>query len=113
MNIQKVFEAIKSEPDQPTLIVAALEFERQGYSVTIGDKYDGSRALLEADERDELNLIPLRNGVKFKIAANKEVQTFRLQLLDVDTVCFTDVDSPPVIYDPEATIGFFKSGKTN
>jgi len=113
MNIQKVFEAIKSEPDQPTLIVAALEFERQGYSVTINDKYEGSQALLQAEERNELNLIPLRNGVTFKISNASEMQSFRLQFLDVDAVCITDVDSPPVIYDPEETIGFYKSGRTN
>lgn len=57
MNVQKVFDAIKNEPDQATLIVAALELERQGYSVTVAHKYHGSQALLDADERNEIDLI--------------------------------------------------------
>ena len=35
MNLEKVFEAIKKEPDQPTLIVAVLEFECQSYQITV------------------------------------------------------------------------------
>lgn len=35
MNLQKVFEAVRNEPNQATIIIAVEELERQGYDVII------------------------------------------------------------------------------
>jgi hypothetical protein len=113
MNIKRVFEAIKVEPDQPTLIVAVLEFERQGYQVKVGERYLGSAALIDAEEKDELKLLPLTNGVVINLKRNDEEQSFRLHFLDIDAICITDVHTPPVTYNAKFTTGFFKSGKVN
>jgi hypothetical protein len=113
MNVENLFKAVKNEPDQPTLIVAALELERQGYRVTVNNKYIGSEALLVAEDNGELDLIPKRNGVTIRIEKNNVAQTFRIQFLDVDAICITEMNTAPVMYDPDTTIGFYKSGETN
>lgn len=113
MNLERILQAVREEPDQPTLIVIAIAFEAQGYEVTINNKYTGSEVLLKAEENGELNLIPLKNGVKVTVMKDKQSQSFRVQFLDVDAVCFVDVDSPPVIYDPEFTTGLYGPSKTN
>lgn len=113
MNIQLLFDAIKQEPDQHTLTVAVLELERQGYAVKVNNKYSGSDEIIEAEERGELEHLPMRNGVVLQLERDDERQSYRMQFLDVDSICITSVDSLPVIYDPEFTSGFFKSKKSN
>jgi hypothetical protein len=113
MNIQKVFEAVRNEPDQLTLVVVALELERQGYKVTVNEKYQWSEALMTADKEGELDLIPKQNGVLISIEKNGSRESFRVQFLDVDAICFTDTDTAPLMYNPEFTTGFFRSGKSN
>ncbi len=113
MNIQKVFQAVKDEPDQSTLIVAVAAVEAQGYEVTVNVKFSGTKALLAAEENGDLVNLPMRNGVIIQIKKGEEQQSFRMHFLDIDAICFTDVDTPPVVYDPDFTTGFYKSGATN
>jgi len=113
MNLQRLFQAVADEPDQPTLLVVAIELERQGYSITVADKHCGSAALLEAEENGDLNLIPKANGVRMDLEKNGEQQSFRIQFLDVDAICITDIETLPVIYDPKYTTGFYKAGEIN
>ena len=113
MNIQRVFEAIKKESDQPTLIVAVLEFERQGYKVKVGERYFGSAVLIDAEEKDDLKLLPLTNGVVIHLERKDEEQSFRIHFLDIDSICITDVHTPPVTYNADFTTGFFKTGEAN
>jgi hypothetical protein len=113
MNIQKIFEAVAGEPDQATIIVVALELERQGYNVIINKKYKGSKGLFELDEQGDLTTALGKNGVHLSINKGKDKQEFRMHFLDLDAVCFTKLDSHPVIYDQEYTTGFYKSGKNN
>jgi hypothetical protein len=113
MNVQKLFNAIKDESDQPTLIIATIELERQGYNVTLNKKYHGSRELTEAEGNGDLQYLPMQNGILIEIKKGKEKQSFRLQMLDLDSVCITSLDSHPVIYNPEFTTEFYKSKRQN
>ena len=113
MNIQKVFEAVKAEPDHSTIIVAVSELENQGYQVKVGDKYSGSAALIEAEGNGELELLPMNNGVVIQMKRNNEEQRFRIHFLDIDAICFTEVDSLPIIFNPQYTTGSLHSGKNN
>lgn len=110
MNLQKIFEAIRNEPYQPTLIIAVSEIERQGYRVIINDKYFGSKDLISADERNELHYLPIINGAKLKIMKETEEQELRMHLLDIDSVAFTDSKSLPIQYNPQYTIELFTQG---
>ena len=113
MNIYRLYEAVRNQPNQASLVVAVRELERQGYRIVIADKHDGSAALEELDAQGELSLITMRNSVRLRIEREGEIQELRLQFLDNDDICLTHPDTPPVIYDPEYTTGFFKSGETN
>jgi hypothetical protein len=113
MNIQKIFQAVKDAPDQTTLIVAVGALEEQGYEVTINDKFSGMKDLIAAEENGDLDTLPMRNGVSIRVKKAEKEQTFRIHLLDIDAICFTDVDTPPVIYNPDFTTGLYKSGATN
>ena len=108
MNIQNLFQSIKDNPDQSTLITAALELERQGYGVVVDSRYHGSQELISADERGELSRLPVGIGINFHIRKEFEEETFKLHLLDLDAVAVTDIESPPVIYNPEFTISEFR-----
>lgn len=110
MNIQKVFEAVRDEPDQSTLIVAVNELERQGYKVIINERYNGSKDLILAGEKNELRYLTHINGVIIKTLKNEEVQNFRIHYLDIDAIAFTDVKSLPVQYNPKYTIELFTQG---
>ncbi|MCX6132972.1 MAG: hypothetical protein NTU47_04070 [Ignavibacteriales bacterium] len=113
MDIEKIFKAVRDEPDQYTLLVVAAAIEEQGYEVTVNEKYVGVQALRFAEENGDLDNLPMRNGVLIHVQKGSERQGFRLHFLDLDAICFTDVDTPPVIYNPEFTTGFYKSGATN
>jgi hypothetical protein len=113
MNAQKIFEAVKAEPDQPTLLVVARELEQQVYTVTIAGKYGGFEELEKADENGELTFLPTRNGVIFEIQKEDERQQFRVHLLDLDVVCLTSVQSHPVIFDPKFTTDLHKAPDGN
>ncbi len=113
MNVEGLFRAVREEPDQHTLIVAVRELERQGYGVRVNERYEGSAALIAADERGELNDVPSSNGYVIKISKNNASQVFRIHILDNDDICVSSVDTSPVMYNPEFTTRFFRSGKTN
>jgi len=113
MNIQEIFRAVKDEPDQSTLIVAITAIENQGYEVLVTDKYNGSKALWDAEAKGELDNLPMRNGIVILAKKGTEEQRFRIHFLDNDALCFTDIDTPPVIYNPDFTTGFYESGVTN
>jgi hypothetical protein len=104
---------VKDEPDQHTLIVLVQEMERQDYRVTIEDKFKGSVELIEAEEKGELNKLPMVRGVVVSILKGKENQIFRIQFLDIDSICITDLDCPPLIINLDHTIKFYKSGENN
>lgn len=108
MNVQKLFEAVKIESGQPTLLVAVAELERQGYSVTVNRIYNGSNEVVRAEERGELNKLPVGVGIRFEIKNEKERQVFRLHFLDLDAIGITAAESPPIIYDPGFTINEFR-----
>lgn len=110
MNIQKIFEAVGNEPDQPTLIVAVTELERQGFSVNINNKNNGSTDLLAAEERDELKYLPHINGVVLKLIRGKEAQVLRMHFLDIDSIAFTEIKSLPLQYNRKYTIELFTQG---
>jgi hypothetical protein len=112
MNLQQLFRAVRNDPDLPTLFVVVAELQRQGYAVTVNDRMVDLRTVKDAEEKGQLTLIPSRGGFKITIEKNAETQTFRVQVLDVDAICLTDIDTPPVIYDERFKTGFFKSGKS-
>ncbi len=99
MNLQLLFQAVKDEPDLPTLFVVVAELERQGYAVTVNDRLVTLRTVKDAEEKGQLTLIPSRGGFKITIEKKAERQTFRVQVLDVDAICLTEMDTAPVIYD--------------
>jgi hypothetical protein len=105
MNLERLFRAVKDDPDLPTLFVVVAELERQGYAVTVNDRLVTLRTVRDAEEKGQLTLIPSRGGFRITIEKKDERQTFRVQNLDVDAICLTDVDAAPVIYDER-----FKSG---
>lgn len=109
MNLQKIFEAVRNEPDQPTLIIAVSEIERQGYQVIINDKYFGSKELVSAEERNELNYLTHINGVVLKTIKNEDMQSFRIHYLDIDSIAFTSVEAIPIQYNPDYSIRFLKN----
>jgi hypothetical protein len=109
MNLQLLFRAVKDEPDLPTLFVVVAELGRQGYAVTVNDRLVNLRAVKDAEEKGQLTLMPSRGGFRITIEKNGERQTFRVQTLDVDAICLTDIDAPPVIYDERFKTGSFKS----
>jgi hypothetical protein len=109
MNLQQLFRAVKDEPDLPTLFVVVAELERQGYAVTVNDRLVNLRAVRDAEEKGQLTLMPSRGGFRVTIEKKAERQTFRVQVLDVDAICLTDMDAPPVIYDERFKPGSFKS----
>ncbi|MDE3057570.1 MAG: hypothetical protein KGJ59_06405 [Bacteroidota bacterium] len=113
MNIERVFNAVKEESDQPTIIVATIELEQQGYDVLIAGKYHGSQELIEADEDGDLSLLPMNNGVLFEVTIGNEKQRFRLHFLDIDQICFTSEDSLPLEYNEEFTVTHFNEGRNN
>ena len=113
MNLQRVFEAVRQEPDQMTLLVAVGEFERQGYTLTVNDKYRGYDSLVQAEEEGYLENLLSRNGVILKLEKDKEVQVLRMHFLDIDAVCFSDADTLPVIFDPQFTTEPHKTGEMN
>lgn len=57
MNIQKIFDAVRNGPDQPTIIIAIRELEKQGYIVIVNDRYNGTKDLILADEMNELQYL--------------------------------------------------------
>lgn len=107
MNVQKLFHAIRDVPDQHSLLVAVGELERQGYTVTVGRKYRGFQALAVVVENNEVDSLELGLGVVVELERGEEKEAFRLQFLDLDAVGITDVESPPIVYDPRFTIGEF------
>lgn len=113
MNVEGLFKAVKAEPDQHTLVVVALELERQGYRVYVNDKYEGSASLIAAEEQGALSGVPSSNGYKIQIVRDSDCQSFRVHLLDVDEICISSVETSPVVYNPEFTTRFFESGGTN
>ncbi len=113
MNMQRVFEAVKAEPDQPTLIVAVIELERQGYKFDVNKMYNGSQTLIAMEEVGDLGKIIGSNGAILTINKDHTEQSFRVQFLDIDAICFTETECPSVIFNPDKTIGFFKSGRVN
>lgn len=108
MNLQKIFEAVRNEPDQPTLIVAVTELERQGYKVLINNRYAGSMDLLLAEERDEFKYMPYINGVLITTIKDDESQTFRIHYLDIDAIAITGTSSLPIEYNQTFTTNLFK-----
>ena len=104
MNIQRIFEAVKNEPDQETIIIIVNELEKQGYLVIINDKYNGSKNLLEAEARNELCFLPYINGIKIKIFKKDEVQNFRVHYLDNDAIALTELESLPIEYNNGYTV---------
>jgi hypothetical protein len=109
MNLQHLFKAVKDEPDLPTLFVVVAELERQGYAVTVNDRLVNLRAVKDAEEKGQHTLIQSRGGFRITIEKKAERQTFRVQTLDVNAICLTDIDTAPVIYDERFKTGFFKS----
>jgi hypothetical protein len=109
MNLQLLFRAVKDEPDLPTLFVVVAELGRQGYAVTVNDRLVNLRTVKDAEEKGQLTLIPSRGGFKINIEKNTESQTFRVQVLDVNAICLTDIETAPVIYDERFKTGSFKS----
>ncbi len=108
MNIQKIFDAVRNEPDQITIIIVVEELERQGYDVIINNKYFGAKELWVADEKNELKYLTSINGVILKIKREKEEQILRMHFLDIDSVAFTDINTQPIQYNPDYTIKLFK-----
>lgn len=113
MNIERIFKSVEEEPMQSTLILVVEEIENQGYQVKINDKFNGSNDLYKIEETGEIETIIARNGVAIQIQKENIIQNFRLQFLDTDSICFTKSYSPSVIYDPEKTVGFYKSENIN
>lgn len=109
MNIQKIFNAVKEEPDLSTIHIVVYELEKQGYTVIVDDKYKGLAELDEADERGDLIYLPYKNGIKLTLICEKENQEFKVHNLDNDRICFTSVDSLPVMLNPEYTVDLYKS----
>jgi hypothetical protein len=109
MNLQLLFKAVKDEPDLPTLFVVVAELERQGYAVTVNDRKVNLRTVKDAEEKGQLTLIPSRGGFRITIEKKAERQAFRVQTLDVNAICVTDIDTAPVIYDERFKTGFLKS----
>lgn len=109
MNVQRLFDAIHNEPAQPTLLVAVLELERQGFQVTVANRFVGSGAVANAIETGELNKLRVGLGVAIEIENGDERQSFRLHFLDLDAVALTAFSSLPVIYDPAFTVSDFRS----
>jgi len=72
MNVQKLFEAVKQEPDQHTLIIVVNELERQRYIVNIADKYNGSVELNIEEDSGDLKYLLSKNGIKIKIKRKEE-----------------------------------------
>jgi len=99
MNLQLLFQAVKDEPNLPTLFVVVAELERQGYAVTVNDRLVTLRTVKDAEEKGQLTLIPSRGGFKITIEKKAERQMFRVQVLDFDAICLTDINAAPVIYD--------------
>ena len=110
MNIQKIFEAVRNEPDQPTIIIAVRELEKQGYTVIINERYRGTKDLMLADEMNELRYLTSINGVILQIRRAEEIQFLRMHFLDIDSVAFTDIKSLPIQYNPQYTIELFTQG---
>jgi len=81
--------------------------------VTVNDSLVGLDAVQSAEENGDLNLIPSRNGFKILIQKGGERQAFRIQIVDLNAICLTEVNSHPVVYDEKSTKGFVRSGKTN
>ncbi len=113
MNVQKLFEAVKQEPDQHTLIVAVNELERQGYTVTVADKYNSSVELCSAEENGDLKYLTTKNGVKIKINNKNEMQEFRIHFLDIDVIAITEIESLPIKFDEDETTDYYKKGRVN
>ncbi len=109
MNIQKIFDAVKDQPDLSTIHIIVIELEKQGYTVIINDRYKGLTDLDEADEKGELKYLPYMNGVKLKLFKDDDVQEFKVHKLDNDRICFTQVDSLPVMLNSAYTIELYKS----
>lgn len=110
MNIQNLFAAVREHSGEHALVVVARELERQGYKVKAAGHFDGSQSLISADEAGELERLPVGIGVEMNVEKGGEIQSFRLHFLDLDAVCLTDLNSPPVIHDPKFTIDEFRSG---
>jgi hypothetical protein len=108
VNVQKLFEAVQSDPDQSTLLVVVQELERQRYEVIVDRRYRGSREVARAEESGELNRLPLSLGVPIHIRKGNEEESFRLHFLDLDAIAITPLVSPPVIYNPDFTINEFR-----
>lgn len=102
MNVEKLFDAIRNEPSQQTLLIAVLELERIGYHVTVANRFVGD-AVAHAAETGELEKLELELGVIVEIKNGDESQAYRLHFLDVDAIAITSVISPPVMYDPRFT----------
>jgi len=111
MNVQALFQAIKDDPMQHTLIVAVAELERQGYAVTVDRKHRGLEAVVKAVDEgrwDQEHGVDV--GVPFEIGKGDERQAFRLHFLDLDAIALTALESPPVIYHSKFTIDEFQLG---
>lgn len=106
MNVERLFAAISAEPDQPTLLVAVLELERQGYQVTVANRLQGGSQVTQALEAGDIEASNL--GAVMEIKSGGESQTFRLHFLDLAAVAITAASSPPVAYDPRFTISEFR-----
>jgi hypothetical protein len=113
MNIQKVFDAVKEDPDQHTLITAVIEIEDQGYTVLIAKKYHGSEDLLRADEENELQHLPMMNGVFIEITKDHVSQSFRIHFLDNDQICFSNADEKSVFIDNNRIVEFYRNSQNN
>ena len=113
MNIQRLFQAVKEEPDRHTLITIAFELEQQGYNVTLDNRFNGSDEIMAAEEEGFFSSRPMNNGAVFATAKNGEEQTFRVHFLDDDCFCLTDIECLPVKFDENYTLDFFYKGKNN
>ncbi len=108
MNIQELFSVVKQRSGEHALVAVVRESERQGYAVTAAGRFHGSLDVTAAGKAGELDNLPIGIGIPIQVTREAEAQTFLIHFLDLDAICFTDVNSPPVIYDPGFTIDEFR-----
>lgn len=113
MNLQSLFNAVRAEPERHALIVAVEALEQQGYTVIVADRYAGSDDLIHAEDADELDILPMQNGVLLSLEKDEVKQKFRLHFLDIDSVCITAEQSLPVMLNPQYTVDMFRGAQGN
>lgn len=81
MNLQQLFKAIRAEPEQHTLMIIAVQLERQGYQVTIDGKYVGLGELQKAEAEGEFEALPIGIGAAVKIHREMRTRYFEYTFL--------------------------------